>query len=246
MRLVQLIGRPQHAARHARLEVGHAVQLAGDRGAPVELLQARAVLGRELELELVEVVHEVRLAEVVQLGRGGGRRPGGRRARVARREQRGADGGGRLGARLHEVPARGADGVHHRQARDALPLGAEVEVVRVGLHAQQVQRLVADQQQRVELLQDLRERPTTRRELRVDAPLPAQHLEQADGGRALLRQRDPPDLRQRRAREELDGVDGAERADGDLRQQDLLVGVAGEGDRGRQRHVDTPRPPASR
>ena len=235
MRLVQLIAPPQQAPVQARLEVGHAVQLADGGGAPVELLQPGAVLRREPELELVEVVHEVRLAEVVDLRGGGGRDSRRRRARVARREERGADGGGRLRPRVDEVAARGAHRVHHRQAGDALPLGAEVEVVRVRLHAQQVQRLVADEQQRVEVLEHLGERPAPRRELGLDAPLPAEHLEQADGGRALLRQRDPADLRQRRAREQLDGVDGAEGADGHLRQQHLLVGVAREGDRGRQR-----------
>ena len=141
------------------VQVGHPLELADGRGAPVELLQPGAVLRREPELELVEVVHEVRLAEVVHAAPR--RRPWPRRAaraRVARREQRGADGGGRLRPRLHEVAPRGADGVHHRQAGDALPLGAEVEVVRVRLDAQQVQRLVADEQQRVEVLEHLGER----------------------------------------------------------------------------------------
>ena len=168
-------------------------------------------------------------------------------AGVARGEQRRADGRGRLRPRGDEVAPRGAHRVHHRQAGDARHSSPRSKWYGYTSGAQHVQRLVADEQQAVEVVEHLRQRAAARRELGRDAPLPAEDLEQADGGGALLGERDAARCcSSGMLGEELDRVDGAERADGDLRQQRQRVGVARELDRRRQRDVDRARPPAWR
>jgi hypothetical protein len=106
------------------------------------------------------------------------------------------------------------------------------------LGAQHIQGLVPDQQQRVELGHDLRQRAPANADVGRDVPCRAQDAQQADRRRALRRDRHAPYLRQRHTAEELHGVDRPERADRDSRKENEPLGVASEGDGRRQRHVD--------
>ena len=130
-----------------------------------------AVLGREAVLELVEVVVEIGRAEVVELSRRRRRleRMGG--AAVARGDQRRLDGARLVGASSRNSAPHGADRVHHRQAGDQAPFLAQVIAVRVDAGAQDVQRLVADQQQAAEVGQRLGERTLPGADTKARCPI---------------------------------------------------------------------------
>ena len=67
-----------------------------------------------------------------------------------------------------------------------------------------------------------------------------EHLRQDDRGRALGRDRDRPDVLERRARDELDRVDRPLRGDAQARQEAKPVGVPRVLDRRDRRDVDSP------
>ena len=151
---------PPAPAGQRRLQSG-LLELAYGLRPAIELGQAAPILGRKTVLELVEVVVEIGGAEVVELGGGGRGLEGMPGAAIARGDERRFDGARLVGTFVEELTPHGAHGVDHRQAGDEAPFLAEVVAVRVDAGPQDVERLVADQQQPAEVGERLGERTLT-------------------------------------------------------------------------------------